>query len=141
MKKHFRLYSISPNAIDFRKGFTVLEVIVAVFIFGCISAALVRVIATADRIRGRAIFVTESVILAQNEFERLRNAAGFKTEVLDCTYIATVNNKEYDIVRRILVPELEISNKSDIPEIEIAVKPAGADSGYIYFRFLQGFSW
>jgi prepilin-type N-terminal cleavage/methylation domain-containing protein len=141
MKQHIQLSCISLNVFTSKKGFTVLEVIVAVFIFGCISAALVKTIATADRIRGRAIFVTESVILAQNEFERLRNAAGFKTEVLDCTYIANINNKAYDVERRILVPELEISKSSDIPEIELAVKPAGSDSGYIYFRFLQGFTW
>ncbi len=124
-------------------GFTVLEVIIAVFIFGCISAALVKTMITADRIRGRSAFISDSVMLAQNEVERLRNAASFKTEVLDCTYVATINQKEYDIERRIISSEYEYlqSKKNTIPEIELAIKPANSDSGFVYYRFLQGFTW
>jgi prepilin-type N-terminal cleavage/methylation domain-containing protein len=122
-------------------GFTVLEVIIAVFIFGCISAALVKTMMTADRIRGRSSFISDSVHLAQNEVERLRNAASFKTEVLDCTYVATINQKEYDIERRIITSEYGLTKKSTIPEIELAIKPASSDSGFVYYRFLQGFTW
>lgn len=124
-----------------RNGFTVLEVIVAIFIFGCISAALVKTLSTADRIRGRASFISEATILAQNEAERLRNAASFKTEVLDCTYTATVNSKHYSVERRIIDIETGILENKTIPEIELAIKTELSDSGYIYFRFLQGFSW
>ncbi|MBN1603524.1 MAG: type II secretion system protein [Chitinispirillaceae bacterium] len=124
-----------------RNGFTVLEVIVAIFIFGCISAALVKTLSTADRIRGRASFISETTILAQNEAERLRNAASFKTEVLDCTYIATVNSRSYSVERRIIDIETGILENKNIPEIELAIKTELSDSGYIYFRFLQGFSW
>lgn len=123
------------------EGFTVLEVIIAVFIFGCISAALVKTMMTADRIRGRSSFISDSVMLAQNEVERLRNAASFKTEVLDCTYVATINQKEYDVERRIIKSDYELTKKSTIPEIEVAIKPASADSGFVYYRFLQGFTW
>jgi len=122
-------------------GFTVLEVIIAVFIFGCISAALVKTMMTADRIRGRSSFISDSVMLAQNEVERLRNAASFKTEVLDCTYVATINQKEYDVERRIITNENDLTKKSTIPEIELAIKPASTDSGFVYYRFLQGFTW
>lgn len=124
-----------------RNGFTVLEVIVAIFIFGCISAALVKTLSTADRIRSRASFISETTILAQNEAERLRNAASFKTEVLDCTYIATVNSRSYSVERRIINIETGILENKNIPEIELAIKTELSDSGYIHFRFLQGFSW
>jgi type II secretory pathway pseudopilin PulG len=124
-----------------REGFTVLEVIIAVFIFGCISAALVKTIMTADRIRGRSSFISDSVLLAENEVERLRNAASFKTEVMDCTYVATINQKEYNIERRIIKNDYELTKKSTIPEIEVAIKPANSDSGFVYYRFLQGFTW
>lgn len=122
-------------------GFTVLEVIIAVFIFGCISAALVKTMMTADRIRGRSLFISDSVMLAQNEVERLRNAASFKTEVLDCTYVATINQKEYDVQRRIIISEYGLIKTSTIPEIELAIKPLSSDSGFVYYRFLQGFTW
>lgn len=122
-------------------GFTVLEVIIAVFIFGCISAALVKTMMTADRIRGRSSFISDSVLLAQNEVERLRNAASFKTEVLDCTYVASINQKEYDVERRIITSKNDLTKTSTNPEIELAIKPASSDSGFVYYRFLQGFTW
>lgn len=122
-------------------GFTVLEVIIAVFIFGCISAALVKTMMTADRIRGRSSFISDSVLLAENEVERLRNAASFKTEVLDCTYVATINQKEYNVERHIIISDYGLTQKSTIPEIEVAIKPASSDSGFVYYRFLQGFTW
>ena len=124
-----------------RSGFTVLEVIVAIFIFGCVSAALVKTLETADRIRGRASFISESTILAQNEAERLRFAASYKTEVLDCTYIAHINSKYYSVERRVIDTETGVPENTNIPEIELAIKTEHSDSGYIYFRFLQGFSW
>jgi prepilin-type N-terminal cleavage/methylation domain-containing protein len=141
MRRENQLSVVLKMVTTTRDGFTVLEVIVAVFIFGCISAALVKTIMTADRIRGRATFISESTILAQNEAERLKNAAGFKTEVLDCTYTTSVNSKEYSVERRIIGIESGILENKNIPEIEIAIKPALSDSDYIYFRFLQGFSW
>ncbi|HEX2956806.1 MAG TPA: prepilin-type N-terminal cleavage/methylation domain-containing protein [Chitinispirillaceae bacterium] len=123
------------------RGFTVLEVIIAVFIFGCISAALVKTIMTADRIRGRSAFISDSVLLAQNEVERLRNAASFNTEALDCTYVATINQREYNVERRIITNENALIKTATIPEIELAIKPSVSDSGFVYYRFLQGFTW
>lgn len=123
------------------KGFTVLEVVVAIFIFGVISAALIKMIGTADKIHGRANKVMETVIIAQNEADRIRNAAAFKETSIDCTYIAIVNNQEFEVERRVVQPEYgEIEVNDRLQEIELLIK-AKSSPDTIKFRMIQGFTW
>ena len=124
-------------------GFTVLEVIVAIFIFGLVSALLVKSLGSADRIRGRAGLIMESIMIAQNEVERIRNTAAFKETVLDCTYVAISNKRQFDVERKIIAAEYgEIDNSDQFQEIELVIKGKDApDSTAFRFRFLQGYTW
>jgi prepilin-type N-terminal cleavage/methylation domain-containing protein len=120
--------NINSTPDRYTAGFTVLEVIVAIFIFGVITAALVKALGTADRIRGRAATVMRSVVIAQNEAEQIRNAAAFHDVPSDCTYTTTVNNQEFQVDRAIIQPEYsEQQTEHRLNEVEL--------------RFMQGYTW
>ena len=133
------------------QGFTVLEVIVALFIFGCVSAALLKAVVSADRIHGRALTVMSSTIIAENEIERIRNKASFLETVEDCTFVTMVRSREFEVKRHILVQEndlflgdINVTEKEDnsLLQIEISVKETSQpDSNALKLRFLQGYSW
>jgi hypothetical protein len=83
-------------------GYTVLEVIVAIFIFGGISTAMFRLIAHTDRIRGRVIFVENAVQLAANEAERLRNIAAQSGIFTDSTFTEIITGRSFSVERNII---------------------------------------
>ena len=62
-------------------GYTILESIVALFIFSCITAAILRAMGTADRIHSRASVVMNVSRIAENEFEHIRQKASFSEEM------------------------------------------------------------
>ncbi|NLP01806.1 MAG: type II secretion system protein [Fibrobacter sp.] len=127
--------------IEQQGGFTVLEVIVAIFILSCISAALMKALFSADRIHGRATVVMNSTTLAENEIERIRTKAAFFEAVQDCTYIATVGKRQYQVERRV-IPQDDISIVESNPammEIEVSVSDNSNPENPLRFRFLQGY--
>ena len=124
-------------------GFTVLEIIVALFIFGCVSAALLKAMATADRIHGRAMTVMDATAIAENEIERIRKKAAFVEAIGDCTYIASINKREFEVQRLVLIPDsLKFAGKEpSLFEIQVSVKDRAAQaSGALIFRLLQGYA-
>ncbi len=122
-------------------GFTLLEVIVAFFIFGCISAALLKALSAADRIQGRASLITNASMLAESEIERIRNKADFFEAVQDCTYTETAGSRIFQVDRRVIPPDdFSIEDKPEIMEIEVTVKENSQSSGsLVRYRFLQGY--
>jgi len=130
----------SQNRAESRKnGFTVLEVIVAIFIFGCVSAAVLRAVAAGDRIKGRSIALRNAVTIASNEAERIRNNAVFYYELSDSSFRKTINGREFSVERRIYpVDTLPHSNASSLVEVEISVTSQGFGERPLQFRFLQG---
>jgi len=85
-------------------GYTILEVILAIFIFGCISTAIFRLLMTTDRIRGRAIFVRTATRLAATEAELLKNISSRNSTFEDSSYTVDQNGRLYT-VRRIITEE------------------------------------
>ena len=86
-------------------GYTVLEVIVAIFIFGCISTAIFRLLMTTDRIRGRTIFVRTATRLAATEGELLKNISSQNSVFEDSSYTVEQNGRSYTVKRIITEKE------------------------------------
>ncbi|MBN1309428.1 MAG: hypothetical protein JXA18_16025 [Chitinispirillaceae bacterium] len=80
-------------------GLTTVEVLVAVFIFNCVSAAIFGFIGNIDRIRGRAVFVAAASRLAADEAERLRSIAARNAQVEDSSYTETVSGRVFRVER------------------------------------------
>jgi prepilin-type N-terminal cleavage/methylation domain-containing protein len=126
------------------KGFTVLEVVVALFILGFISAAILRGLLAADRIHARASVVMDATLIAENDIERIRKRAVFSEAVLDCTWEEMTGKRTYEVVRKNIESDSIISDngESQLQEIEITIKEASKpDAKPLSFRFLQGYSW
>lgn len=84
-----------------RAGYTVIEVIVAVFIFGLISASIFNLIANTERIRGRAVFVSAATRLAASEAERLRSIAAGNAELEDSSYTDDISGRTFKVERNV----------------------------------------
>ena len=78
-------------------GFTMLEVIVAIIIFGFIASAIFNLLTQTDRIHGRAVFVEGAARLAAGEAERLRSAAARNVLFEDSSYSETVSGRSYRV--------------------------------------------
>lgn len=93
-------------------GFTVLEVVIALFIFGCVSASLFRLIMQTDQIRGRALYLDNCTRLAAGEAERLRSIATQNTPVEDSLYSVTTAGRTFTVNRQVI--------ETDVPPSFIA---------------------
>jgi prepilin-type N-terminal cleavage/methylation domain-containing protein len=132
---------------EHENGFTVLEVLVAVFIFSCVTAALLKATGSADRIRSRSSIVLNARLLAENEFGRISNIASKQETINDSNYTATVNGKEFEVQRHILVPEqflwgsVSQDRSTSLVEIELVIKAKSSLQKPVRFRMIQGYSW
>jgi hypothetical protein len=125
-------------------GYTILESIVALFIFSCITAAILKAIGTADKIHSRASVVINVSRIAENEFEHIRQKASFSEEIKDCTWVMMSGSREYHIERKVILPDsvvYGISEKPSLLEIELNIKTGKANQQTYRFRTLQGYSW
>jgi type II secretory pathway pseudopilin PulG len=127
-----------------QSGYTILESIVALFIFSCITAAILKGIGSADKIRSRASVVMNVSRIAENQFEHIRQKASFSEEIQDCTWVMTSDGREYQIERRVLLPDsvvYGIAEKPSLLEIELRIKTGKDNPQTFRFRTLQGYSW
>lgn len=123
-------------------GFTVLEVVIALFIFGCVSAALFQLMIQTDKIRGRAVYLELCTRLAANEAERLRSIAAQGVPVEDSTYFTTSGGRNFTVKR---VCEKDDAPPSFIPvarepvAVEISISDeANSRQAPLTFRMLLG---
>ena len=83
-------------------GFTILEVIFAIFILGLISSAIFKLISNADRIRGHALFIESATQLASDEAERVRNIAAQNQFLEDSSYTVLYSGRTLHVKRNII---------------------------------------
>jgi prepilin-type N-terminal cleavage/methylation domain-containing protein len=123
------------------RGFTLIEVLFAMVVFGMISVALLRALTAGDKIKGRGILVMAVSVLARNEAESIKNIGQLHGEINDTTYDATYENREFTIERKVIDP-IEIlspeTKKSSIKEIEITISDRNEPPQLWHFRLLQG---
>lgn len=123
------------------RGFTLIEVLFAMVVFGMISVALLRALTEADKIKGRGTLVMAVSVLARNEAESVKNIGQLHGEINDTTYDATYENREFTVERKVIDPVdiLSVeSKKSSIKEVEITISDRNEPPQLWHFRLLQG---
>ena len=80
--------------------------VIAIFIFGCVSASLFKLIIQTDRIRGRAFQLENCTRLASSEAERLRSLAAQSAVIEDSTYTVAAGGRTYTVKRHLLDTDL-----------------------------------
>jgi len=129
MKKHFS--SIS--------GFTIVELITAIFVFSIVSYSLFNGLSVGDSIKGRANATRAASVLASNEAERIRSEALQGIEPQDITYMETISGVTFTVSRkRIYNWDADAKNKN-FAEIEISVEPQSRFFSSYKFKLVQGF--
>ena len=83
-------------------GFTMLEVVIAIFIFGCVAASLFGMMIQTDRIQGRALYLENCMRLAADEAERLRSNAARNAIFEDSMYTVASGERIFTIRRIVL---------------------------------------
>ncbi len=119
-------------------GFSIVELMVAIFILSTVTFALFHGLHTADRIRGRADINKTASTLAFSEAERIRNAAYHGELIEDSTYTRTVRGVTFTISRDVKSNFAEITEHEEPTELEITVKPESAEFPTHTFKLIQG---
>ena len=126
--------------IPFEQGFTMIEVLVALVIFTGITAAVMKGLSVADRVKGRGSGMLYAVRLVNNETERIRTIAAEKDTINDTSYTGEVEGRGFTVERRKIKPDTpDLRLVPTIPkpwEVEIIVKDMATDLT-VTFRLLQ----
>jgi len=120
-------------------GFTITELMVAIFVFSIVSYSLFNGLSMGDRIKGRASATRAASVLASNEAERIRSEALQGIEPQELTYMETVSGITFTVSRRkIYTQNVNIEN-NNVTEMEISVEPQSKFFSSYTFRLVQGF--
>lgn len=122
-------------------GMTLLEVLIALFILGVTTSAIVGVIVSGDRIAGRRTSLSYATTIAKNEVERIRSAQTALVLLADTQYSDTVNGIEFE-VSRINIPNdsLLADTVSLCREYTVSVTRQPGPEVSVTFRLLQEFN-
>jgi prepilin-type N-terminal cleavage/methylation domain-containing protein len=96
----YHLRHTSPHT--YKNGFTVMEVMVAITIFGMVAAAIFQLLMQVDRIRGRAWFVESAVRIAANEAEQLGTRTATDAPIADSSYTVAAGGRQFFVERRVI---------------------------------------
>jgi Tfp pilus assembly protein PilV len=121
-------------------GFTVLEVLVAVFVLSCTVTAVLQLMLTGDRINARRQGISYATILASNQAETIRRQEESATLLGDTTYETNMNGLGFE-VRRTRISPPETARPDTVIyllEFSIAVTRKNEDNPLVHFRLLQG---
>ncbi|MDG5816210.1 type II secretion system protein [Chitinispirillales bacterium ANBcel5] len=122
-----------------RNGFTIVELMVSVFILGIISTSLLQGLYSGDKIRGRANVARSASHLALNEAERIKNSATTGFIIQDSVYQQTIRGVSYSVNRTVLSHHL--TDNSEPIEIHIDITPEPSDFPSYSFRMIQGYDF
>lgn len=128
------------NNTSQQAGHTILESIVALFIFGCVSTAIFTGIGAADKIHSRGFVAMNASRIAENTFENLRRKVMLSQTIDDSSWTENVDNRIFEIERRKILPDsLRFNNiEPSLVDIELSIK---SNKHSFKFRMLQGYSW
>jgi len=121
-------------------GFTILEVTVAMFIFGCVLTAVLHFMIQGDTINGRRAALSAASMAASNQLELLRRQEETSDITEDTTYDETINGIDLKVRRSRIRPE---NGKADelnplYNEYALLVRRALDDTLLVTLRLLQG---
>ncbi|MBD3344591.1 MAG: hypothetical protein GF401_05975 [Chitinivibrionales bacterium] len=132
---------INTGLLSNRRGLTFAEAMIAAAILGLAVTAIMGVLVTADRIRGRRDRVASTAFVVSNEAERIRKTAARWDSLNDTVYEAMVNNMTFEVNRKVIpVDPLIIQKPPYAKDIEITVRRIHEQENTKVFRMIQGYS-
>ena len=124
-------------------GFSVLEVIIAIFILTVTSAILLNFLLSGDKLYGRNLLVVNAAQLAQNEAEALKAQSYSLETIEDNEFEEEIGNRMYVIKRTVLDSAVFDSLFSGYPikVVEIHVMEGfDSEKSLTSFKMLQGYN-
>jgi|GEM_PF-1003765 type II secretory pathway pseudopilin PulG len=128
------------KSIQHKNGVTILEVIVALFVFGCALTAVMNLMVTGDKISGRRSALSGATMLASSQVEVLRQQEESIVVVEDTTYEETLNGITYEVKRMLCKPENAklVEMPSSYNEYSVTVTRKNSETPAVQLRLLQG---
>jgi len=120
-------------------GFTITELMAAIFVFSIVSYSLFNGLSMGDRIKGRANAARAASVLASNEAERIRSEALQGIEPQELTYMETVSGITFTVSRRKIYTQSANIENNSVTEMEISVEPQSRFFSSYTFKLVQGF--
>jgi len=127
------------------RGYSLIEIIIAMSIFAIVAASLLFALTNADRIKARGSTVESVTTLARNETEAIKNIAYLNASINDTVYDIAYNKKEYTVERkRIIDGETDVfvsdDKKSALQELVIIISEKNKPDNKWTFNLVQGFT-
>ena len=121
-------------------GFTILEVLIALLIFGFTFTSIMMLILNGDKLNGRRAAISAGTMLAMNQVEKIKELPQSATILGDTSYEEKMNNIPF-IVQRTRISPTEINKDSAIGYLEFTVTVKAKSGMYqpLCFHLLQGF--
>ncbi|MBD3242770.1 MAG: prepilin-type N-terminal cleavage/methylation domain-containing protein [Chitinivibrionales bacterium] len=126
--------------VNEQRGLTLIEVVVAIAILGFSLPAIMRLVASADTMRGRANQVTAAAQLARNEVERLRTTARRSESLNDTSYTHARDGLELRLERRIVGDDFN-PFEEELATREIQIDVFVDEQRLTSHRLLQGYDF
>jgi type II secretory pathway pseudopilin PulG len=124
------------------RGFTVLEVLVSLFILLTVLPSIMHLLLTGDRINLRRQAISHAAMLASNQVETIRKQPDAAELMGDTVYDAEMNGHMFEIRRVRMSPPLSVRPDTVINYLEfsVTVKRKSDTTALVNFRLLQGFN-
>ena len=120
-------------------GFTIMEVMVAVVIFSIVLIGILRLMSMGDKISGRKLWMSQAVILAENQAEKIGQQESSPIIMGDTSYQSSINGQDYQVDRvRVNQPANKFADTPSCLEFMITVKRLIDPTAQVNFRVLQG---
>lgn len=121
-----------------QKGFTLLEVLIALFLLGLTITGLFQLLTTTDRAQARQKIIAYGTLLASNEAERIRVVGDCELPLHDTLYAEQINNIEF-IIQTNIIKSAIFDTATTLPvELEIKVSRKTDSRAITMVRVLQG---
>lgn len=121
------------------RGFTIMEVMVAVVIFSIVLIGVLRLMSMGDKINGRRLWLSHATILAANQAEKIRQQENSIEIMGDTSYEESVDGQNFKIDRkRLNQPADKFSDTASYLEFMISVRRTIDTAALAGFRLLQG---
>jgi type II secretory pathway pseudopilin PulG len=122
------------------RGFTVLEVLVSLFILLTVLPGIMQLLLTGDRINVRRQAVSHAAMLASNQVETIRKQPDALELMGDTSYDAEMNGHVFEIRRVRVSPPLAVRPDTVVNYLEfsVTVKRKTDTIPLVNFRLLQG---
>jgi len=125
------------------RGLTVLETLIAAVILGLVITGVISLLASGDRLWGRRNAVSQALIVAQNDVERIRAAAMRDEKAGDTVCDEEINGIQYELRRTVTGqasdPLAAEQSNPELREISISVRRKDAGAELVKFILVQGY--